>query len=371
MSDRPIDRAKPLTGCVLFLVGRVHGTTRTRLDQLFRMRGGKLASKPSKRVTIVALGHSAASNTLPDGRVRLPVGLPRTAEFISEQELRHRLGLIGPPDAVERNLGAGDLERLSGLTPRLIACLSLFDVLEPVDGRYGYRDLVAARETGRLLGRGIELRRILEAAITLRRGGVHLAESKLTASPGGELLREVAGQFAELNGQLTMGLDHDVPGVDDLLAAAEEAEAANDLATAETLYTTALRADSTDPVLPFNLGNVFDAQGRSAEAKVAWQIAITRDPAFAEAWYNLALAAERGEQIDLAIAEYRRAVRARPDYADAHFNLALLLTRLGRYQEALSAWDSFLGLDPDSKHAATARRAAALCRMELRQSDAS
>ena len=74
-----------------------------------------------------------------------------------------------------------------------------------------------------------------------------------------------------------------------------------------------MRADAADPVLPFNLGNVFQAQGRGAEAKVAWQIAVARDPAFAEAWYNLALAAEDEQQTDLAIAEYRRAVKAQPD----------------------------------------------------------
>jgi len=158
-----------------------------------------------------------------------------------------------------------------------------------------------------------------------------------------------------------------VRGIDELVVAAEQAEAKNDFATAENLYTTALRADSTDPVLPFNLGNVFDAQGRAAEAKIAWQIAVARDPAFAEAWYNLAMAAEDEAHTDLAIAEYRRAVRAWPDYADAHFNLALLLTRLGRYEEALAMWEAFLQLDPNSKQSAIAKRAAALCRMEMKR----
>jgi tetratricopeptide (TPR) repeat protein len=128
-----------------------------------------------------------------------------------------------------------------------------------------------------------------------------------------------------------------------------------------------MRADASDPVLPFNLGNVFEAQGRAAEAKIAWQIAVARDPAFAEAWYNLAMAAEDEEHTDLAIAEYRRAVQAQPDYADAHFNLALLLTRLDRCEEALATWERFLELQPHSGQAGTARRAAALCRMRIKQ----
>jgi tetratricopeptide (TPR) repeat protein len=128
-----------------------------------------------------------------------------------------------------------------------------------------------------------------------------------------------------------------------------------------------MRADTADPVLPFNLGNVFEEQGRAAEAKVAWQIAVARDPAFAEAWYNLALAAEDDRQSDLAVAEYRRAVQAQPDYADAWFNLALLLTKLDRCDDAIGAWERFLELEPSSKHAATAQKALALCRMKLQQ----
>ena len=358
---------RPLSGQVLFLYGRVHGVTRRRLDQLVGLRGGRLVSKPTARVTLIALAHSAASKALPDGYVSLAAGLPASATMLSEKEFRRRLGILPPPPLVDRSLRLSELERLTGLGGRVLSCLALFDVLEPVDERYAYRDLVAAREAGRLLARGVELRRVLEAAIALNRRGSHLAETRLTDSGSGELLRELSGQLAELSGQLTMPLDHDVRSIDELMTAAEKAEESKDLATAENLYTTALRADSNDPVIPFNLGNAFDAQGRPAEAKIAWQIAVARDPTFAEAWYNLAMAAEDEEHTDLAIAEYRRAVQARPDFSDAHFNLALLLTKLDRYREALLVWQRFLELEPGSKQAMTAKRAAALCRMEIKR----
>lgn len=360
-----------LAGQTLFLVGRVHGVTRRRLDQLVRLRGGKLVTRPTPRVTTIAVGHSAASHALSDGQVHMPSGLPVSAAMISELELRRLLGLLHPPGEVDRSLGATDLERLAGLTPRRLSCLALFDVLEPMEDRYSYRDLVAAREAGRLLARGIELRRVLEAAVALRRLGSHLAEARLAeGGPSGELLRELSGELTELSGQLTMRLDHDVRSIDELMAAAEQSEERHDLATAENLYTTALRADSNDPVIPFNLGNVFDAQGRAAEAKIAWQIAVARDPAFAEAWYNLAMAAEDETHTDLAVAEYRRAVQAQPDYGDAQFNLALLLTKLDRYDEALAVWERFLELDPHSRQAMTAKRAVALCRMKLKEKPA-
>jgi tetratricopeptide (TPR) repeat protein len=360
----------PLAGQTLFLVGRMHGVTRRRLDQLVRLRGAKLATKPSARITVIAVAHSAASDSLPDGRVRMPVGLPSSAPLISEGELRRRLGLARAPEAIERNLAAADLERIAGLTPTLLACLALFDVLEPADDRYSYRDLVAAREAGRLLAQGVALRHILEASVALRRRGSHLSETRLAEGPGGELLRELSGQLAELSGQFNMPLEQQPRSLDDVVAEAEEAEDRNDHTAAETLYATALRADSSDPVIPFNLGNVFDAQGRAADAKIAWQIAVARDPAFAEAWYNLAIAAEDEGHDDLAIAEYRRAVQAQPDYADAQFNLGLLLTKLDRFEDALPVWDRYLELDPHSTQAAIAKRAVALCRMKIKEKPA-
>jgi tetratricopeptide (TPR) repeat protein len=357
----------PLAGQTLYIVGRIQGMTRRRLDQLVRARGGKLAPRPSPRITTIVFGHSAVSHALDDGRVQLPPGLPPRATLISENVLRRELGLVGTPAEVERGMEQAEIERLAGLSANQVACLVLFDVLEPVDDRFAWRDLVAAREAARLIRSGVALDAVLDASIALRRRGGTLAEARLTEGPSGELVREVAGQLAELTGQLTMRLENKARSIDDLLVSAEEAENAGDLAAAESLYTTAMRADTVDPVLPFNLGNVFHAQRRPTEAKIAWQIAVARDPGFAEAWYNLAMAAEDDRQTDLAVAEYRRAVQAQSDYADAHFNLALLLTRLDRCAEALSIWERFLELEPSSDQSSIAQRALTLCRMRLQQ----
>jgi len=362
-----------LAGETLFLVGRIQGLTRRRLDTLVRLREGKLATRPGRTVTLIAFGHSAVDRALDDGRVALPPGMPAAAALISENVLRRALGLLPPPEEVDRSMGRGEIERLAGLSPNLVSCLVLFDVLEPVDERFAWRDLVSAREAARLLKRGVAIGDVLQASIALRRRGGNLAEARLAEGPSGELLREVGGQLAELSGQLTMFGKEDQQksrSIDDLLSEAEEAEERKDHATAESLYTTAMRADTADPVLPFNLGNVFQAQGRGPEAKVAWQIAVARDPAFAEAWYNLALAAEDEEQTDLAIAEYRRAVKAQPDWGDAHFNLALLLTKVERCEEALAAWQRFLEVEPSGRHAATVQKAIALCRMKIQQDKA-
>lgn len=117
-------------------------------------------------------------------------------------------------------------------------------------------------------------------------------------------------------------------------------------------------------MLPFNLGNVLDAQGRATEAALAYQQALTRDTSFAEAWLNLGLLKERTCEFRAACDCYRSAIDARPDYSDALFNLALLLTRDEQHDIALRVWERFLDLTPSGREAQQARRLARLCRMQ-------
>ena len=53
----------PLAGETLFLVGRIQGLTRRRLDTLVRLREGKLATRPGRTVSLIAFGHSTARST--------------------------------------------------------------------------------------------------------------------------------------------------------------------------------------------------------------------------------------------------------------------------------------------------------------------
>ena len=107
--------ATPLSGQTLFLVGRIQGLTRRRLDMLVRLREGKLAARPGRNVTLIAFGHSAGDRALDDGRVALPTGLPASAPLVSENVLRRALGLLAPPAEVDRSMVRSEIERLSGL----------------------------------------------------------------------------------------------------------------------------------------------------------------------------------------------------------------------------------------------------------------
>ncbi len=358
------ESGRRLAGEVVHVVGRPRGLTQARLEELVARQGGKYARRMSAKVTLLALAHSAAAVIGDDGGLRIDP--PEAAVLVSENELRRRLGLLPEAEAAAQSFGPADLERVSGLSPPVIRALELFDVVERAGPGFAYRELLAAREVKRLREAGVPLRAIVEADLELRRRGQRLTDCRLAANAAGPLLHSVGGTLAELSGQFVMPFSAPAIDMDEECRAAEAAELEGDLAKAESLYTTLMRIDQRDPVLPFNLGNVLRAQGRSAEAKVAWQMAVARDPSLAEGWYNLALASEDEGHKDLAIAQYRRALEARPDYGDARFNLALLLTRTDRFAEALPIWETLL-LDADltAEQIRIAKRAAKLCGLQL------
>jgi tetratricopeptide (TPR) repeat protein len=81
-------------------------------------------------------------------------------------------------------------------------------------------------------------------------------------------------------------------------------------------------ADPAYPLAEFNLGNLYDEQGRVKDASD----------------------------------HYHRALKLNPTYADAHFNLALLAERTGEPLRAVSHWKTYLKLDPSGQWAEIARR---------------
>jgi tetratricopeptide (TPR) repeat protein len=352
----------------LFIVGRLQGLTRGRLAGLVAGAGGRLVREPSARVDLVAVGHGSAPVCLANGPpIELPEGVPGGAELMSELALKRLLGVSAPIVEENRTLTPQELARGARLDREIVRCLSLFDVLEPLDGRYGYRDLLAAREAARLLRTGLSLRAIVEAALELRQAGWRLSDTRVNETPWGELVQQVAGRVGRLDGQFTLPLEETFQTVDEIFEKAEEMEATGDLDAAERLYRTALRMDRSDPVLAFNLGNVLDAQGRPAEAILFYQQAIVRDPGFAEAWFNMAILQEVAGRFSDAVNSYRKAIEAQPGYADALYNLALLLTRREHYAAALPMWERYLDLKPTRKEGQQARRLAMMCRLQAAQ----
>ena len=84
------------------------------------------------------------------------------------------------------------------------------------------------------------------------------------------------------------------------------------------------------------------ASARTVEAEAALRTATRANPAFAEAWYNLADLLDHQGRAEAGIECLRKAIVVTPGYIDAMFNLALLLQRKGAFAEATDYWRQLL-----------------------------
>lgn len=80
-----------------------------------------------------------------------------------------------------------------------------------------------------------------------------------------------------------------------------------------------------------------------------WADAAQKSPLKARPWYNLGVFTEAGGDAsdrELAVAHYQRAISLDPGYLDAHYNMGVALERLERYDESVLAYKRVLALDP-------------------------
>ena len=239
-------------------------------------RGGVARRALAQQTTLVAIGRQAAPQ-LADGRLQAKLG---RADQIGAP-CSARTPCCAPSTCCRRRRrsrprsGSTTLATRPGSNSDLVRLLVLFDVIQPdEDGALGFRDLIAAREVGRLLADGLGLAAIVQGTADASGGRLAtddhpLARLKLVCDDSGRLARRIEGRLAELDGQLRLPLANPGnPSVDEVFEAAEDAEQAGDLAAAEALYRLCVGLDRSDPIAPFNLANVLREQGRTSEARV-------------------------------------------------------------------------------------------------------
>jgi tetratricopeptide (TPR) repeat protein len=88
-------------------------------------------------------------------------------------------------------------------------------------------------------------------------------------------------------------------------------------------------------------------KGDTDGAVRAFKEAITRDPTFALAHYNLGVALNKMGDADGAIAAYKESVKCDPKYAPAHTNLSALYFGQKKYPEAIGCARAALKADPN------------------------
>ena len=360
------DRAA-LAGTVAF-TGRLASMKRADAFALVRRQGGTPREGVTKRTGVLIVGELGWP-LLDDGRPSNSLAQARSYKIpiASERQFLEWLDRSAPQEQT-KTYTADQLASLSKLPQAVIGELAMFGLIEARGGRFGFRDVAAARQVAALLGAGVALSVITKSLSEIRKWlpDTPLASLKLYPESSDRILVEqMKGARADKTGQLVLDVDRPTDDADADFAAAQAAEERDDAATAERLYRRVMRIDPSDAAAPFNLGNVLRAGGRILEAEAAYHAAVKADPGFALAWYNLAdLMDEQGRTRE-AVESLRRAVDADAAYADAIFNMGLFLQKLEQHAEAAAWWRRYLALDGDSHWAARARRALKYCEMRL------
>ena len=350
-------------GSSFFVAGRFERLPKSRVERELAARDAKLHRRLNRNTDFAVVTHEAAGRIASPDFANLRALEPERC--LSEETFLRALGIVPPLQG--RDIEESRLSSLSGLGREDVRLLSLFDVLTPVGGRFGFNDLKVAQHVAHLRRR-VSLDMVLVAATELRRrrrgGGPHDL-TRLDIAPSGELMMRIGDVLAELDGQMRFAWVEPPPDPDALFEAAEDAASSGALLLAERLYYACLSAAPRDPVIRFNIGNVLRDLGRVAEAKAHYLAAIDAEPDFAEAHFNLGHLAMSSGNTREAIAHLERAVVAEPDYPDPLYNLAALYIKSERVKDAVPVLERYLRLDADSKWAHEARKLLLACRTVL------
>ncbi|MDW9862989.1 tetratricopeptide repeat protein [Sinorhizobium meliloti] len=353
-----------LAGRTFGIVGALAAFPRRLAAREVERQGGHLRRGVNRQTKFVVFGRgllAKASEAEIEARFDSESGQHR--RVLSENGFLRLLGLASAPETSA--LTRQSLVDQSGLSPRHLDLLSLFDAFEHDGEPYSFRDLILARKYAGLMASGAGWGAI---ARSVHRSGNVASLTALSLHHEGKdtIYARRAEGLSELDGQLLLDVGSpDEEALEDLFAQAEAAEEAGEYDQAAAFYQRYLAIDRTDEVAAFNRANCLRAAGREAEAAHDYARAIKLDPCFVEAWFNLAgLMGERG-RTDTARRHLRRAIEIDGDYADAIFNLAKLEFDAGNLAEARRWWMRYLELDQHSEWARAAERGVQFVNLHL------
>jgi tetratricopeptide (TPR) repeat protein len=359
----------PLAHSVAF-TGRLASMRREEAFALVRARGGTPRRGLTKKTAVLVVGELGWP-LLPDGKPSKSLSLAKSygVAIASERQFLEWAGKAVPSEQV-RTYSATQIAALSRLPPPVVDELTTFGLLDGRDGRFGFRDLTAARQLAELFQSGVRLSTVTKSLNAIRKWLPDAALSNLRLYPAASdaILVEHLQGVTDHTGQFVLPVGASQEDADALFEQAQAAEEARDIETAQRLYRKIMRMDPNDPAAAFNLGNLLRSMGCKVEAEAAYRGATKADPGFAEAWYNLADVLDDQGRSDKAVACLEHALKADPGYADALFNLGLLHQRSERLAQAADCWRRYLALDKDTPWAARARQALKYCEMQIAHS---
>lgn len=133
----------------------------------------------------------------------------------------------------------------------------------------------------------------------------------------------------------------------DALNAGLKAQAAGNTAEALNQYNIVLAHDPKNKFAYYDIGLIDQQAGRADSAEKHYRDALTVDPEFAPALFNLAIL-RTGPSPNEAMDLYRHVISIQPNNSDAHLNLGFVLRSVGRNDEAGAEFAKAVLLNPQA-----------------------
>lgn len=402
LSELPVTERDPLCQRRVAIVGKLAGMSRRDARQRLRSAGAVPVDFLDDSVDLAIVGEQDLVLSDAPAMAELFDGVTREAadegrlEVISETELWHRLGLIDTDQEIRQLYTPAMLAELLGVSVAIVRRWHRRGLITPVREvlklpYFDYQEVTTARRLCSLLTAGVSPRRLEQQLDRLRRwlpeAERSLAQLNVIVEGSHILLRQGDG-LVDTGGQLRFDFDSTVEAPSDstpikvpteetgvlsveadapsgamatpgeLVEQAADFEDQGDpqsLKMAAELYRAALVAGGPKAEICFLLAEVLYRLGDVPAARERYYAAIELDEDLVEARNNLGCVLLECGEDELALAAFEGALSHHADYADAHYHLAETLDQLDRPEEAVSHWQTFLNLAPDSPWAERAK----------------
>ena len=97
----------------------------------------------------------------------------------------------------------------------------------------------------------------------------------------------------------------------------------------------------------YNLGFALRDQGDLENAIENFNKVISLNPNYVDAYNNIAVTLEKQGKLEEALKTYKKAIAIKPDYADAHYNMATTLEKQGKLEDAVTSYNKAISIKPD------------------------
>ncbi len=397
-SQHAINSSPCLLGERLSFTGTLASMTHLRAHELVAEHGGKATRHVSKQTTMLVVGEEGwplEDDGNPSQKLLQVTewrGQGLDIKLLNETEWLYLLGLQDRQREVHRHYTPAMLSQLLNISVNVVRRWERLGLIKAVRRifrlpYFDFQEVASVRRLAELMKAGVS-RHELEASLsklTNVLGNIErpLSQLEILARDTHVLYRDERGILEPLSGQRLMDFDpNDSPPANDIAIAEPTVPSATDdkneqqehwkyqdwldqgsrlleesqPESAAEAFRLCLMERPNEPEIQFHLSGCLYRCGNLHGALERLHVAVELDHDYIEAWTQLGCIHTELGASQSALDAFGIALQAHPDFPEASFHKAQLLDQLGRFDEAIPFWETYLKFDSRGPWAETARQ---------------